>query len=410
MARMNHRRRAGWLRGLKARLVGAASKVSPEPEMTAKATTRDPEVNAIESSVKGPAEDPGHPRRRHLSAPDLGRPFWLAMSWAIPALAALMAFSTPFFGARAYEYLMSTGHFMVREVTVRGIDQLDQQRVLRLAGIAPGTHVLAADLDIMSKRLEGDPWIARANVSRQLPDKLIVSIHEHRPVAYLALQDLWLVNNSGQPFVRAESALAYPLPIITGLSPKAFDPAAREVMRSVARADIRAAVNLARLYDDMGLSNRWPIGEIRVEGGRRATIVISELGTEAVLGTGAYRQKLYRLEWILEKLHQEDKPADYILLDRDGGMRASYDDGRVVVAADLARSTEEIADEAHRRAKIAMERQDRGLLPSLHEQNDDDKLAPPPVSKGLKPAVGPVFLDDKERASGHALSAEREQE
>jgi hypothetical protein len=160
----------------------------------------------------------------------------------------------------------------------------------------------------------------------------------------------------------------------------------------------------------MGLSNRWPIGEIRVEGGRRATIVISEVGTEAVLGTGAYRQKLYRLEWILEKLHQEDKTADYILLDRDGGTRASYDDGRVVVAADLARSTEEIADEAHRRAKIALERQDRGLLPSLYEQGDGDKLAPPPVSKGLSPAVGPVFLDDKERASGHALTAEREEE
>lgn len=336
-------------------------------------------------------------------------PLLIMLLWLLPMTAALAAFATPFLGARAYEYLMSTGHFMVRDVMVAGADHLDQPEILSLAGIRSGTHVLASDLDAMARRIESHPWVANALVERELPDRLIVTLDEHRPVAYIVLDRMWLVNASGEPFSEATRGSVLPLPIITGLKPGAFGPDATTAEAAVGRADVRAAVNLARLYTEVGLTNRWPVAEVRVETGGRMTIIVSELGTEAVLGTGPYRQKLYRLEWVLEKLHQDSKSADYVLLDGAGPRTGMRDDGKVVVASDLARTQSEIAEEAVRRARIAREIEASMNHPSA-EEDDGREHNPQPVSQGVRPAVGPVFLDEGEEEEGATLDASREEE
>ena len=128
-----------------------------------------------------------------------------------------------------------------------------------------------------------------------------------------------------------------------------------------------------------------------------------------MLGTGPFRQKLYRLEWVLEKLHQDSKSADYVLLDGKGPTTGLRDDGKVVVASDLARSQSEIANEAQRRARIAKEREESNLLPSLDEQ-EREQDNPRPVSQGVRPAVGPVFLDEIEQEEGATLNASREED
>ena len=140
------------------------------------------------------------------------------------------------------------------------------------------------------------------------------------------------------------------LPIVSGIASESF---LHPSMAAVARADIRAAVNLVRLYDSMGFKNRWPVGEVRVEAGRKLTMVLSGIGTEVSLGTGPYRQKLYRLEWVLEVLHSREKTADYILLDGTGPTLDGRDDGRVILRADLAPNAEDAADAASRRAAQA---------------------------------------------------------
>lgn len=335
-------------------------------------------------------------------------PLLVLLLWLLPMTAALAAFATPFLGARAYEYLMSTGHFMVRDVMVGGDKHLQQPEVLTLAGIRPGTHVLASDLDAMARKIESHPWVANAVVERELPDRLIVTIDEHRPVAHIVLERMWLVNASGEPFSEATRGETLPLPIITGIEGKAFAAGEGTSEAAMARADIRAAVNLTRLYADVGLDNRWPIAEIRVEGGGRMTIVISELGTEAVMGLGPYRQKLYRLEWVLEKLHQDSKSADYILLDGAGPRTGMRDDGKVVVASDLARTQAEVAAEAERRARIARELEASNYYTPAEEEGAERN--PRPVSQGVRPAVGPVFLDEGEEKEGATLDASREEE
>ncbi|MEC9073284.1 MAG: FtsQ-type POTRA domain-containing protein [Myxococcota bacterium] len=369
----NHRRQG---RSLKERLLSWLPQLSNRDSAEAPAPAAEP----VELAPPAPAprvrrEQTGSNRRRE-------NPLWVAATWGVPMVAAVLAFSTPFLGIQMHDYLMHSGHFFVRDVVVQGNDRMGDQDLLALAGIRAGTHLLSADLSDMEARLESHPWIARATAQRDLPDKLRITVTEHRPVAYAALDELMLVNVDGSPFAIADPQDDMDIPIVSGLAPDAFDT---ELSAARSRSDLRAAVNLHRLYHTMGLATRWPIGEIRVLNRRKMSLVLSGTGTEVVLGQGPYREKLYRLEWVLEKLHQENAVAEYLLLDGAIASNPGRDDGRVVVRADLAATPEEIAAEAHRRAQQQVVAPP-GTDPNTPEIPGGALPAPPGILPQLSPS------------------------
>lgn len=263
-----------------------------------------------------------------------------------PAVAALIAFTLPLIGVRAYEYVMQSGYFRVQSVvvstTTAGGDldpYLSQNKLLEIAGIAPDTHVIDADLDAMTKRLVDHPWIRWARIERELPDRLMVHVVEHRPSAYLTAGELYLVDELGVPFALAPADLTLPLPVISGLDrDRLEDPdAAPAVQRELA-----AALNVMRLWRAQGLWSRYPVSELRLLGGGRLAFVLESrtvgAATEIVLGRGPFREKFFRVEWVLEHLRSLGKTAEYVLLDLgddlpDGAIEIGG--ARVVVKSEL---------------------------------------------------------------------------
>ena len=276
-----------------------------------------------------------------LLARRIGSAMVTLLMWGIPAGLAAAAFTSPLLGVRAYDYVMETGHFHVRDVLVDGNERLDFATIKQLAGLKPGTHLLAADLMKMQRQLEDHPWVSRAVIRKELPDRLVITLSEHRPVGFLESEGrLLLVNEVGNPFAPLEIGEMFDFPILTGIDLALWEKPAQAAW---ARSSIRRALNVSRLYRSMDLHKRWPISEIRIHPDRRMTLVISPHGTEAVLGRGPYKRKLYRLEWVLENLRQQSKIADYVLLDSE---RGGSDDGRVIVRAELAPKASELRKEA----------------------------------------------------------------
>jgi hypothetical protein len=264
-----------------------------------------------------------------------------------------MAFALPVIGVRAYQYVMASGYFHVHEVLVDGNERIGRDRVLEIAGIVPGTHLLDADLAALEARLVADPWVRSARVERDLPDTLVVHLAEHHPTAFLAAGELYLVDENAKPFMVAPLAEDLALPVITGLSPELLtDP--KETL-TVHHA-LTGALNVWRMWQDQGLAARYPLGEIRVDGPRGYVVVIEAqqsqgAGTgspiEVVLGRGPFTEKLYRLEWVLEHLHTLGKTPEYVLLDLlDGAAPASAEligGARVVVKAEVGREDQALA-------------------------------------------------------------------
>ena len=305
------------------------------------------------SWVDTPASSP-KPKRRVGRPSRIRRSLGFVGGWSLPLVVGVLAFATPMLGVRGYHYIMESEHFHVRDVLVEGNERLDYATLAELAGIAPGMHLLQTDLDQMTRAIERHAWVARATVTRELPDRIIIRITEHRPAALIAFGSLYVINGHGDVLTAADGDLGLTLPIITGLDPQFMEDTE---VRRLARPGIQAALNLGRQYESMGLAARWPVGEVRVEPGRRLTLVLSGTGTEARLGRPPYRDKLYRLEWVLENLRTRDEVADYVLLDAQPGGDFSRDDGRVIVRAAIAQSDEAMAQRAAERALTAVNTQ-----------------------------------------------------
>jgi cell division protein FtsQ len=139
--------------------------------------------------------------------------------------------------------------FRLRHLEVVGNLRLSRTDVLRLAGISRSSNVLWLDTEAVTRRLEQDPWIAKAVVSRRAPWTVRISVVERRPVAEVNADGGYtLVSGDGVALgiVRADPelpiiALAQPVP---GSAPT-FEWAARAIAAlrgcpgcRVARADV----------------------------------------------------------------------------------------------------------------------------------------------------------------------------
>lgn len=71
----------------------------------------------------------------------------------------------------------------VRQLDVAGASHLTSADLVRLSGVSGQTNVLWFDPSAMERRLEANPWIARATVSRALPWTIRIAVVERRPVA-----------------------------------------------------------------------------------------------------------------------------------------------------------------------------------------------------------------------------------
>src|SRR5262245_25713748 len=75
-------------------------------------------------------------------------------------------------GVLGGHWMLTTPHFAVTAVDVRGASRVPPTRVLEVAGIVRGTNLWRIDPDRVRARLEALPEIRRADVVRELPNRV----------------------------------------------------------------------------------------------------------------------------------------------------------------------------------------------------------------------------------------------
>lgn len=113
-------------------------------------------------------------------------------------LSARLLFATAVFAAALATRAVTEHLFPLREVTVLGAGQPDTQqavgRVVR--GLKGGFFTL--DLDAARIAFEALPWVRQATVRRIWPNRLVVKVEEHVPVA--AWNGQQMLNTQGERF------------------------------------------------------------------------------------------------------------------------------------------------------------------------------------------------------------------
>ena len=156
--------------------------------------------------------------RRAVAA---GRRRWvgrLATGLWILAGAALAVFAS-FFFVFVHDLFTQSPHFSARQIQVDGTRRLTHRTVAELAGVREGVNVLGVNLSVARRRLLAHPWIAEAEVRREIPSAIHIRVREHVPAAVVDMGRKFLLNDQGELFKEWDAADPAGLPVVSGLKP-----------------------------------------------------------------------------------------------------------------------------------------------------------------------------------------------
>lgn len=150
-------------------------------------------------------------RRRRLARGAKMTAIALAAAGALTLLSAVFIF--------IYAVLTQSDFFPLERMTIEGAQRLSQKEIIDRAGIHKGANILAVNLTAVRKKLISHPWIADAQVRREVPAGLWIRIREHQCAAVVDLGDKFLLNRKGQLFKQWQpKSDPDHLPLIKGLA------------------------------------------------------------------------------------------------------------------------------------------------------------------------------------------------
>ncbi|NIY77367.1 FtsQ-type POTRA domain-containing protein [Thalassospira sp. HF15] len=106
----------------------------------------------------------------------------------------------------------------VKNIEVSGREKTDTNALLAAIGQKPGTPIITFDVDAARERVEELSWVRRATVERQLPDTLIVSVVERKPLALWQTEgrEHVLIDGDGEQLQNYELGDYLDLPVLVG--------------------------------------------------------------------------------------------------------------------------------------------------------------------------------------------------
>ena len=133
----------------------------------------------------------------------------------VVGLAALLA--TSFLFILVHDVITQCDYFRAQNLKIEGMQRLTAKQIVQQARVSKGVNVLAVNLSMVRKRLKAHPWIAEAEVRREIPSGLYIRIKEHVPLAIVDLDRKYIINEHGQVFKEWTASDTDTLPLVSGL-------------------------------------------------------------------------------------------------------------------------------------------------------------------------------------------------
>jgi cell division septal protein FtsQ len=210
-------------------------------------------------------------------------------------LAAALAVAAVWGGMRLWRAALADNDlFGIDRLEVTTDGALSTDSILHSAGVSLGQNLFALRPADLRAKLESNPAIARARVSRQLPNTLRIDVAERVPVARLAsfggASPLAIDATGhvlGPGFVRGD------MPLVVGLRDSALSPG--DVSTDPLLPDLMAVLEIASAPD---LRHRYTIQSLDIRDRSRIRICLAT-GEEVLLSLKNYESKLHQLPVML---------------------------------------------------------------------------------------------------------------
>lgn len=199
-----------------------------------------------------------------------------------------------------HDIILQSPYFKVTSLEIMGNKRLSTQEILVAARIKPDTNVLQVNLPLSRKYLLSHPWIAAAEITRELPGRLSIAIMEQHPLAILDMGRKLLINQEGKVFKEVSDSDSVELPIIEGIDFSDLDQG--DLRRSTHYDAVLSLLEMGQ--NPACILSRQQIRLIRVDREEGITLFpagpIQGFSVNAVkIGYQDYSEKLVRLEKII---------------------------------------------------------------------------------------------------------------
>jgi cell division protein FtsQ len=211
----------------------------------------------------------------------------------------------------AHQSLMNCGYFRAKTVNIFGIERLSRGEILKWGQITPNMNILSVNLSLTRRRLMAHPWIAWAEVKREIPSGITLKIREHKALGIIDFQRRYLVNVNGEIFKQWDRADPRGLPVIYGLDYSDFNDVGQMESRP-----FEAAVRVLQL--DRRLGALFPdarLEKIEVDRDIGITLYPKDTGITVRFGYSDFRLKSKRLKIVLHYLKTSSQFTDVISID-----------------------------------------------------------------------------------------------
>ena len=188
----------------------------------------------------------------------------------------------------------------IKEVVVQGNYHTAKEGIVQQLDLEPGMLLFDVDLADKQVAVESLPYVKTAQLSRQWPDRLLVSVTERAPVAIVNLEKLYYVDADGQIFKRIEAGEEIDLPVFTGLSVAQLQKNPEQ-----GRALLDLGLELLACWQENDAFRREGIAEIHLDNDFGLTVFTRRHIWQLRLGLEKFRLKLKHWQKALNYLDKE---------------------------------------------------------------------------------------------------------
>ena len=184
--------------------------------------------------------------------------------------------------------------FSLESVKIRGNEIVSSDEIFKLTGFSFGDDMLAADLLTAAARLEANPFIRKATISRELPNTFSISVMERKPFAFIALDELYCTDPDGH-LLPPRSDKSFDLPVITGIEDVNLPAYGSKIHNPL----FQKALNVVKILGEGSIPLYNSISEIYVTWDGEVSLIEARKGTRIYLGKSGYENKLDRIRSLM---------------------------------------------------------------------------------------------------------------
>ncbi len=217
-----------------------------------------------------------------------------------------------YLGRKGFESIVNSPKLALKSVHVVGNKELSKKEILTTGMIKEGTPILELDPAVIAAKLAAHPWVRDVNIQRQLPENMLIEISERTPVAVIALEKLYLVDDEGWPFAVAPLSKVGQFPLITGFDKQFFNEHKED-----AESLVKLAYQTVTLLKNHDAFKNYTVEEVHCNTFSGIEVELAPGPMRINLGYGNYASKLDKAARVLATLKHHGKKARILYLDNN---------------------------------------------------------------------------------------------